>query len=331
MKQRSCQFARVTIVAAAVGACGSEVPNVETSDSHLSTDGTSWVLEASAPQSQEAYEGTVLGGSSVVVGDNTFAYLNGSLQQLFAGGDNNPLGSGLGDFYGIEGSGNFHWDGTSLNRLDLGIDLINGEVARDTSGAFLIPARLSGDADGTRYLYRLTWDGVSTNASSLSRMMCNGTPINDAWTVWSGGGDTLVRDGVGGWLHLTDAGCEHLESDGGTWFMYIVGTSFSDLWGTEQGALKHFDGSAWTDVATMPAGSSYRTMSALVGFGPTDIWTGLSADAENAPSVGHWNGTTFEVIALPGAATSYGTRVWGTDRDHLWAITNRGEIFRFHP
>jgi hypothetical protein len=351
----------LTLLALPVSACALSSETAGASAADLSANGVavangaaSWVLEATAPPQAAcdphtscppvfSFSERTLAGTSIVYGASAFAYADGHFQQLFDDEGAEPmLGASLQDIYGVDPAGVFHWNGTSIKRLSLAGEPFTLPLLRDDTGALLISVRQEdpfGSGGARVYLLRAVWDGVSDTASSASEVTCNGAPV-EPWNGWTSGQDLLVRDGARGWVHLTDGACNRLPSttaedpggSGGVWEMDIVGKGVSDLWATEHEVLEHFDGSTWSVVAKAPAGDPNHLIGSLVVLGPSDVWTGLAPDfgTANAPSVGHWNGASFEVVPLPGAASSHGTHVWGTDSDHLWAVTDDGKVYRFH-
>ena len=95
----------------------------------------------------------------------------------------------------------------------------------------------------------------------------------------------------------------------------IWGTSASDVWVTgadPEGTgniVKHFDGNAWTDMATGETGDLWWVYGFEGGstyFGGADGLILRYADGE------------FERMETPGDATVYG--IWGTSEEDLWAV-----------
>ena len=94
-----------------------------------------------------------------------------------------------------------------------------------------------------------------------------------------------------------------------------------DVWAGSQ-IMLHFDGTAFTPVATPPIGF----VADFWGFAPDDLY------AVSGVSLLHWDGAAWSVVDFAGAIDpSDLTAVWGTSGDDLWLGDSlNGQVFRWN-
>jgi hypothetical protein len=96
---------------------------------------------------------------------------------------------------------------------------------------------------------------------------------------------------------------------------------------TGRGALVHWSGGTWHSV-NLPKALGGRPLTSVVARSDSDVWVGGAVTNRRkgtTEAVGHWNGRTWTVTALPAVTTSQKYAVTGLASDGhggLWATAN---------
>ena len=94
---------------------------------------------------------------------------------------------------------------------------------------------------------------------------------------------------------------------------------------TPRPLMFHWDGQAWHEVPA-PAGADLGVWQAVSGIATNDIWAvGLSYSAaycSPAPLIGHWTGSQWTVVPLPGSVPEAGVLrgVFARTPTDVWAV-----------
>jgi hypothetical protein len=105
---------------------------------------------------------------------------------------------------------------------------------------------------------------------------------------------------------------------------WAVGFAGSGNGGTEQTLAEHWDGTAWSIVATPDASSSQNNLIGVTCTTSSDCWavgTAVSSGTDLTLAE-HWNGTAWAVVATPDAGILFG--VTCTTTSDCWAVGNSG-------
>ena len=116
--------------------------------------------------------------------------------------------------------------------------------------------------------------------------------------------------------------------------VYTCGFSFL---GGQKGAVYHYNGKQWANVATLPS-PDYNDFSEIIGFGENDIWlvgakfylNPLDQTTLDSSLVLHYDGTVWKSM-LP---THIGVRAlraaWGTSSQNLYFGSRDGKIIHYN-
>lgn len=106
----------------------------------------------------------------------------------------------------------------------------------------------------------------------------------------------------------------------GTTLNGVHGSSATDVWAVGQGgAIRHFDGLAWSTVAS----PTTQRLNRVVALSPSDAW------AVGAAVTAHWNGTAWAAVSQPIASATF-TDLWAASASDLWAAGPSGSIIRWN-
>ncbi len=151
----------------------------------------------------------------------------------------------------------------------------------------------------------------------------------DLWWVWGDGRGHLFLAGAHGRVveHDIAAGTftEHAAADPNLTLFGLWGTSATDIWtvggnvdGLRNGAMIHYDGTSWTEVA-QPEGDTFRSAFKVWGTGSDDVWV-----VGTGALITHWDGAAFtEVAPAPVYQTTTLTTVAGS-ADEVIAVGGFG-------
>ena len=201
-----------------------------------------------------------------------------------------------------------HWDGTAWSVVNYGptnrqpFELIRGTASNDvfTGG----PSDL------------LHWNGTSWS-ELLTSFTTNDTTFLSVWgespsDVWAVGDVIAHRDGTG-WKTVMSPTTPPPPGRE-TWMQSVWGASSSDVWAVGYlGAALHWNGSAWSPVAT----PSTTTLLGVSGCSSTDVWA-VSAGS----TIIHWNGTQWSFSPVAGSLGLTG--VWCNTATDAWAVGSLG-------
>jgi hypothetical protein len=129
----------------------------------------------------------------------------------------------------------------------------------------------------------------------------------------------LVAVGAAGTVQRRegDVWTGEIIGDGTTQLSDVWGSSASDVYAVGDSTIWHFDGSGWTDVATVP-----NSLDAVWGSGPTDVW------AVGNGNLVHYDGADWTgVTDVGGLAIINGVQlndVWGTGPDDVFVVGATG-------
>jgi hypothetical protein len=209
---------------------------------------------------------------------------------------------------GVCSAGGWCWSDTTLQSNAL--DAVWGAAADDVWAV---------GAAGTI----LHWNGAAWSPSASGTT----TELEDVWgsgpaDVWAvGAGVVLHWDGQT-WSKVvaalgTDLTTESLP------LRRVWGTSATDVWalggvsyppppGVPNGAILHWDGSAW---AIVPSPNT-NELGAIWGAGPNDVWA-FAAQS----SVVHWDGHAWAAVSIAPAYLYQPTHAWGSGPADIWLAT----------
>jgi hypothetical protein len=186
-------------------------------------------------------------------------------------------------------------------------------------GSLLLPGSSSITGTLVDHWNGTTWSVIpSANVGSLSNALygVSARTASDAWAVGSYiGGDfvahTLIQHWEGSsWTVVT-------SPDGGPAVNVLYGVAAvaaDNVWavgrsgnanGTLRTLIEHWDGSAWSVVASPNPGATNNLLNSIVAVSANDIWAVGQQLGTQGPDQGlilHWNGTQWSVAA--GASTT---------------------------
>lgn len=202
-----------------------------------------------------------------------------------------------------------------------------------------------------------TWSKTSVpNASGQSFNDVKAFSATDAWAVGHSAtsvtGSTLARHWQGSsWTQVATPSPGTRDSI----LQAVAGTSPSDVWAVgyyrdlpygnraRHSLVLHWNGSAWTRVASPDVGDAQTVLQDVVALSPTDAWAVGYTDSFGGPTSAialHWNGTSWSVAAAPALGTLNAvtalspTDIWasGTDADGRLQMANwRGASWTLTP
>ena len=112
------------------------------------------------------------------------------------------------------------------------------------------------------------------------------------WTRWRAFPDRVLTE------HWDGKAWHPVRNPGGERAFYsesAAATSSSDAWAVNGATIIHWDGTAWTTIAT-----TKDWPSSIAASGPNDAWAvGRQVNPVDRPVTYHWNGTTWTRAVLP--------------------------------
>jgi hypothetical protein len=191
----------------------------------------------------------------------------------------------------------------------------------------------------------LRWNGTSWSRLAVPALATNSQltgvkafSATDAWAIgesWSSGGsrhDTVALHYNGtGWTQSATPSPGTRQND----MTAIDGSAPDDVWAVgysldlpygnrvRNSAILHWNGTAWTQVASPNSGSTY--LYDVVSVSRTDAWA-VGVGSTGGPFALHWNGTAWTSVAAPalGNLSSVAARsandVWVTGADGTGAL-----------
>ncbi|MBX5480468.1 MAG: hypothetical protein IRZ16_01275 [Myxococcaceae bacterium] len=104
----------------------------------------------------------------------------------------------------------------------------------------------------------------------------------------------------------------------GNWYLNVGGPSATDVYAvggtTDVGSIRHFDGSAWTEV---DPGVDVPLLNWVHAFSPNDVWI-----AGNAGTLLHFDGQNWTKATPLTDQPLWG--IWGAAPDDVWAVGGSG-------
>jgi hypothetical protein len=203
-----------------------------------------------------------------------------------------------------------HWDGAAFHPVTLPIaspTSFIGVRAVDASDVFVTTQ----DSPGTPYAtYR--WDGQSWNA------------LPDQYEVlWASGADDVWGTNVSNFLAHYDGKRWSVEVrdpyDQPTAPTAIWGTSARDVWEFEVFSPRHFDGAAWSVVATDSVEANVIWTAGGWSPTPDEVWTTVLTD-KNIASVLRFDGDTVSEIRGFHLDDGQWNAVAGTSASDVWVV-----------
>jgi hypothetical protein len=220
-------------------------------------------------------------------------------------------GSAADDVWAVGEQGTtLHFDGTVWSVADQDDDLNLLGVWAGSKGE----AWASGIADNVgllRHYNGKKWENLFiSGANSLWKAWGSGP--KDIWLVGSD------KHGAGFVLHGDGAKFDRMPFEGGS-LRGVWGSAPDDVWvSSYDGQLTHWDGSAWSAAAGLPAGRF------LGGWGTTakDMWS-VGFDG----AILHYDGHAW--VHSPATNAQILWSVWGSAADDVWIVGNGGTILHW--
>jgi hypothetical protein len=225
------------------------------------------------------------------------------------------------DWYAMGGSGTtmpieqvWHWDGTTWTSVYQGA--LPGSVLENLQ---TIWGSASNDiwtlGPGLGHLIHFdgaAWQAVALPTAGAAVSAIHGTASDDV--VFAGRNGYLARWNGSAIVELS-RGADVSQNWTGVW-----GASASDVWlVNDNGSLRHFDGTSWSDSAL-----SGQVISGISGTATNDAW--LSAYVNGPSGVAwHWDGASW-------TSTSLGRQlvdVWASAANDAWALDYNNAAFHF--
>jgi hypothetical protein len=135
-------------------------------------------------------------------------------------------------------------------------------------------------------------------------------------------------------------GIWHYDGTGWTEQVSRVDTSFSAIWGLSgtdvyaignrasresphPGAILHYDGSRWLDVAGPALDNSYTFFSGIWGTSANNIFLAGQAGSYGSGMVAHFDGQAWSVLPVSGFGSEVAfSDVWGASGSYPWVVGN---------
>jgi hypothetical protein len=132
-----------------------------------------------------------------------------------------------------------------------------------------------------------------------------------------------------GWQKVTTPTVQRFSAladlDGAPGDLWAVGTHHRSG-GPDATLALHWDGSSWTEVASVDAGSASR-FEGVASIAADDVWAVGSAEQPDARLLAeHWNGAVWTSVPMPDVAGG-DDELWAVDAaapDDVWAVGRRG-------
>jgi hypothetical protein len=164
------------------------------------------------------------------------------------------------------------------------------------------------------------WSSEWTSDSNAPHAI-SGSSSSNVWAVGAliyptFGDQTLLRRSPGGAWTTFGSG-EGEQQISGVWT-----ASAEDAWAVGFGAMLHWNGQAWSEVASPIAAK----LAALSGIWGTDA-SHVTAVGPNGIIV-EWDGSRWTVLHSGGIGLA---AIGGSDVQHRWAVGGTGTIFRYEP
>jgi hypothetical protein len=218
-------------------------------------------------------------------------------------------GSGPDDIYFV-GDRIVHWNGTSMSEEEVGTHAGFSVWGSGRDDVFVVtqagelgePAILHWDERG----WSQTPPG-SINALDPTRARIWGSGPRDVFAV--GGNGTILHSNGTAWSAMQSGTTAYL---GGVW-----GTGASDVIVSAGDGVLHWDGVAWSLIASPPA---LNLSGSVWGSGPGDVY----AVANAGSAIAHWDGTTWSTTteqALGGVIRG----VWVYAENDAFAVGNEND------
>jgi hypothetical protein len=187
-----------------------------------------------------------------------------------------------------------------------------------------------------------TWAQVTAPTAGVQAYLNRVTSLgaSDLWAVGtaftsSGGALTLIEHYNGKkWAVVASPNPGQYGSQLGG----ISGSSATDVWadggtftnpsGTYVTLTEHWNGQAWSVVASPNANNLNNVFNAVVAISPTDAWavgdywTGTASTFDTLTE--HWDGKTWKIVASPSFPTS--TALWGVTASSANSVWIAGQI-----
>lgn len=234
------------------------------------------------------------------------------------------------------------WNGTAWSRVTLPASALTALGPNGLVGAVSAASPKNVWAFGATSVW-LHYDGTTWTSGRLVKPGSSGQVLTTATLA-------LSRSNVwafGARVRSTGTHAYAAHFDGVKWTATSVpGTGFivdssavsaGDIWavegsgllgpGTGPGALVHRSGGTWHSVR-LPKALASRPLSSVVARSDKNVWVGgavTNGKKGTTEAVGHWNGRTWTVKAMPVLATSRKFAVTGLASDGhggLWATAN---------
>lgn len=194
-----------------------------------------------------------------------------------------------------------------------------------------------------------TWNVVASPNPGTSSNFLNGVAALSAKNAWAvgaygngNGSVTLVEQWNGTqWSVVASPNVSGALSDT---LSAVVALSTSNAWAVgsyqnaanvQQTLIEHWNGTAWTIIASPNIPSLFNTLTAVSAVSANDIWAVGNASGANGFQVliEHWNGTTWSIVPL--SASGQLTSVVALNAKNIWAVgsvasTNSSQVLIEH-
>jgi hypothetical protein len=155
--------------------------------------------------------------------------------------------------------------------------------------------------------------GMTGNVSTGSLLAIDAEGGSNAWTVGSAGGTSLI-------MRLETTNWQQVASPDIGILHGVTIIAPNDVWAVGVGGALHWDGIAWTQLAT------FSNMYAVSGIASNNVWAvGFNGSGDN---ILHWDGSQWS-----GASQTFSqlNGVFALSGNDAWAVGNAGYIARYQP
>jgi serine/threonine-protein kinase len=210
-------------------------------------------------------------------------------------------------------------------------DVLNGVTVLSASNAWAVGAVINHSSEKTLILH---WNGTAwTQAPSPSPGSIVNEPFgvaatsaNDAWAVGSsgGGGDILHWNGTA-WTQVPSPasillkGVAAVSADNA----WAVGSAYDPVTHGTTTLILHWNGTTWTRVPSPNGAGTDNSLTTVVAAPDGAAWalgTSQTTPGFPPPILMRWDGSTWQMVPVPGGSTSYLSGVAVTSGGLAWAV-----------
>ncbi len=155
----------------------------------------------------------------------------------------------------------------------------------------------------------------------------------DAWAVGESLGHTLIEHWDGNaWRVVASPNVGSSNSLSGVSALsatqaWAVGTHYDTTAGHYHTLIEHWNGTAWSVVASPNVGSGDSSLASVSAVSPSNVWAvGSSYDTSHHTLIEHWNGTAWSVVTSPDVgSTDSLNSVSALSGSNVWAVGSYGD------